>query len=250
MKIMLCGCTGAMGRTVQAVCAETPDADIVCGFAAETGNCDFPVYQSLDTVTEEPEVIMDFSFHAAIGEILDFAEARNLPVVIATTGHTEEEEGRIRRAAERIPILKSGNMSLGVHAIVQATKLLAQILNDYDVELVEKHHHFKKDAPSGTAKMLISAVQEVRPELVETYGREGQTGERKPTEIGVHALRAGTIVGEHSVYFAAFDEVVEIKHTALSKAIFAKGAVKACRYLTGRDAGYYTMEDLNEGGNL
>ncbi|MDO5696163.1 MAG: 4-hydroxy-tetrahydrodipicolinate reductase [Eubacteriales bacterium] len=245
MKILLCGCTGAMGRAVTELCHKTGDVRICAGLAERPSSAGgYPVYNDLHMVEETPDLILDFSAHTVIGDVLAFALARGIPVVIATTGHTPDEEAMIAEAAEKIPVLKSGNTSLGVHAILQATKVLTKILGEFDVEIIEKHHHFKKDAPSGTAKMLAEAVKEKRTELNEIYGRQGQVGQRRNNEIGIHAVRGGTIVGEHTVLFAGYDEVVEIKHTALSKGIFAKGALAACRFLRDCEPGLYGMDDV------
>lgn len=244
MNILLCGATGAMGQAIAKVCSNIDNANIICGIAADEMDMSFPIYKNFLDISEKVDVIIDFSVHFCIGDILEYALDKTVPVVIATTGHSDEEIALIHKASEKIAIFKSGNMSLGVSSIVKATKVLADILKEFDVEIIEKHHNKKVDAPSGTARMLVEAVKSSKPSLQEVYGREGIVGKRKIDELGVHSIRGGTIVGEHSVIFAGLDEVVEIKHTALSKAIFAKGAIGAAEFIVTKKNGMFSMDDI------
>ncbi|MGL4911587.1 MAG: 4-hydroxy-tetrahydrodipicolinate reductase, partial [Romboutsia sp.] len=165
-------------------------------------------------------------------------------LVIATTGFNDEQLGKISDASEIIPIFHSSNMSLGVNVLVKLVKEAAKMLGGFDIEIIEKHHNLKVDAPSGTAVMIANGIKEVLPENECTYGRYGRSEKRKPTEIGIHAIRGGTIVGEHTTIFAGHDEIVELKHTAQSKDIFAKGAITAAKYLVNQKPGYYNMDNM------
>lgn len=247
MKILLSGATGAMGHVVAKDVAASAEHSIVFGWSAEPDNAaGFPVSANLSEAPQDVDVIIDFSFHSTIKELAEFAVERGLPIVIATTGHTDDEMAVIEEAAKAVPVFHSGNMSIGVYVLKTITEQVTKMLPDFDIEVIEAHHHFKQDAPSGTAKMLVSAAKNARADLTEVYGREGHTGLRDTNEIGVHAIRGGTIVGEHTVIFAGTDEIIELKHTALSKMIFAKGAMKAARYLLSVPAGLYNMDDLNQ----
>lgn len=247
MKILLCGCTGAMGRKVTEIAKEYDDIQIVCGYADKgTTELGYPVYTKLEDIKEKIDIILDFSFHTTIKDIVKFAKELKLPLAIATTGHTEEELRLIRESSKEIPIFQAGNTSQGVYALLKATEILTNLLRDFDIEVVEMHHNQKKDAPSGTAKMIVDSVKKIREELEVVAGRDGETGKRDKNEIGVHALRGGSVVGEHSVIFAGLDEIVEVRHTALSKGIFANGALKVCRFLIKQKAGFYTMNEVNQ----
>lgn len=245
MRIILSGATGAMGKVVASAVTAAPETEIVFGWAdAVDASAAFSISPQLDDAPEA-DVIIDFSVHSTIGPLLDFALKRRLPVVIATTGHTAEEIASIEEASKQIPIFHSGNMSIGVYVLKTLTEQVAQVLSDFDIEIIEKHHHLKKDAPSGTAKMLLDAAQSGRSNhTMAIYGREGMVGQRTSDEIGVHAVRGGTIVGEHTVLFAGTDEIVELKHTALSKMIFAKGALRAASFLAQAAPGLYNMNDI------
>lgn len=244
MRVILVGATGAMGHVVTDLCKEEEGIEIVAGVGLGSGEGDYLLYSSLDQVSEEADVLIDFSVPENLAGILKHAKEHKLPLVLATTGYTEEQERQVEELAKEVPIFYSGNYSLGVYALKQVTELLARELEDFDIEIVEEHHHFKQDAPSGTAKMLLSAVEAGRGEVKPVYGREGRVGKRDPKEVGMHSLRAGTIVGEHLVLFAGEDEVLEIRHRAGSKKIFAKGAIKAAHFLQGREPGLYEMKEL------
>lgn len=206
----------------------------------------FPVFAAPEECTVQADVIIDFSHHSALPALLEFAEERHLPAVICTTGHTEEELARLARAAERIPVFYSRNMSLGINLLMALCRRAAAALGtDFDVEIVEKHHRNKLDAPSGTALMLADAVASAdeEPHLL-TFDRTARRAVRPRGEIGISSVRGGSIVGEHEVIFAGKDEVISLSHTAMSREVFATGALRAAAFLVGKPAGRYDMDDL------
>ncbi|MDE1549117.1 4-hydroxy-tetrahydrodipicolinate reductase [Jeotgalibaca caeni] len=245
MKILLAGATGQMGTVVSQV-VEGSEHTIVAGFAHETNpQAAYPIYQDVAAVMEEVDVIIDFSIPTTLPSLLAFALERKVGIVIASTGHSEENIEKIEAAAAQIPILFSGNLSMGVNVMELLAEKVAQALADFDIEIIEKHHRYKKDAPSGTAKMLFDAVNKGRGgTLREVDGRSGLSEGRVADEVGIASLRGGTIVGEHSVVFAGEDEVIEIKHVASSKKIFANGAVKAAEFLGTKENGLYQMGEV------
>lgn len=246
MKILLSGYSGAMGRVITDLCQETQGYQIVAGYSRRSvEGFAYPVYSNISHVKEKVDVIIDFSNVGALASVLNYGLDNNIPMVIASTGLGQAEYGQIQKASKSIPIVQSGNMSLGVNTIVDLVKKIAASLNEFDVEIVEKHHRYKVDAPSGTADMLVNAVKAGRQDIGKvSYGREGIDAKRQDGEIGVHAIRGGTIVGEHSVIFAGMDELVEIKHTALSKGIFANGALKAADFIVKKTKGLYSMKEV------
>ncbi len=201
------------------------------------------VCQSLKEVTAEADVLVDFSNHASVWDILAFCEFRHVPVVIATTGHTPEELTRIGQASERIAVFHSANMSVGVALLTRLVKQAAAIFRGCDVEIIEKHHNRKVDAPSGTALLLADAVREERPDAVYVYGREG-IAKREPHEIGIHALRMGNVVGDHEVIFSTDSQTITLRHEAHDRALFAEGAIAAANFIIGKEKGLYRMEQL------
>lgn len=242
MKIILVGACGKMGAEIAKLAKE----NIVCGIDLYPASLPFPVYDTLDKVTERADVMIDFSSADGIGERLLWCKKSSVPAVLAATGHTENDLKTIRETSESIPVFKTGNFSLGI-ALAQyvSEKAAAFLGEDFDAEIIEKHHNQKKDAPSGTALMLAESVKrgfETQKEFV--FGRQGMTGARKKEEIGIHAVRGGTIVGEHEVIFAGDDEIFTISHSARSRKIFANGALRAAAWLTTQPAGLYDMRDL------
>ena len=237
LRILLNGAKGRMGRTIAGLAAGL-DATIV----AETDAGD-----DLAAVIAGCDVVIDFSSHQATGALLDLAAAHRKAIVIGTTGHSAAEKSRLLGLAARVPCVWAGNFSVGVNLLFALTRRAAQVLGpDYDAELVEMHHRFKKDAPSGTAARLLEIILEER-QLAATalrHGRSGITGERTPTEVGVHALRGGDVVGEHTVIFAALGERLELTHKASDRAIFARGAVRAARWVVAQPPGVYDMQDV------
>ncbi|WP_129721430.1 4-hydroxy-tetrahydrodipicolinate reductase [Xylanivirga thermophila] len=253
-NIIIHGCNGTMGKVVTRVAMSDPDINIVAGIdkISDKVEKDFPVYQSLEECKVSADVIIDFSVHTAVPALIESAEKRGIPVVIATTGLSEDNMNLIIEKSKNIPIFQSANMSLGINVTGEMAKLAACVLGDkFDIEIVEKHHNQKVDAPSGTAYMLADTINSMlNPKKEYTYGRHSKNDKRSKNEIGIHAIRGGTIVGEHSIIFAGQDEVIEIKHTAFSKQIFAIGAIQAAKFLIGKTPNLYNMDDLIETGSL
>ena len=248
LRIILSGCNGRMGKVVSQICSEMENVSIVAGIdLITTRNFSYPVYPQAAKIEETADVVIDFSNPAALPALLDYCTANKLPIVIATTGLDQNIINAIDKAAQLIPVFRSANMSLGINVLMMIVERAAKILSDtYDIEIIEKHHNQKLDAPSGTALMIADAVKQAidfEPEYV--YDRSQVRKKREKHEIGISAIRGGTIVGEHQVIFAGRDETVEITHTALSREIFASGAVKAAAFLAGcKNAGVYSMQDL------
>ncbi len=248
IRILLSGASGRLCSTIGRLSQTRDDLVVVGGIDIQpAAGSPYPIWQTFDEVTEKPDVIIDCSHHTVVEKLLDYAEANVIPAVICTTGHTEEEEARIRSAAEKIPVLHSRNMSLGISLLTELVKKTAAILGeDYDIEILEMHHNKKLDAPSGTALMLAEAAAEGRDGDSEfVYDRHAVRKAREKKEIGISSIRGGTIVGEHEVIFAGCDEVIKLSHSAGSRDLFATGAIKAALYLTdNREAGFYTMADV------
>ena len=247
-KIIISGCNGHMGRVVQALCAADAEIEVVAGFdIMGGGDQPFPVYTSPALFQGQADAVIDFSSPAALDALLAFARERNIPLVLATTGYTPGQVAQIGAAALEVPVFRSANMSLGINVLLELVKKAAQVLGDsYDIEIVERHHRRKVDAPSGTALMIADAAAgSCGHETEYVYDRQSVRKPRDKKEIGISAVRGGTIVGEHEIIFAGHDEVMEIKHTALSRDIFAAGAIKAAKFLsTVTKPGLYDMSFL------
>ena len=245
MKILLLGCCGKMGKIVTER-AKDLGHDVVCGVDLCPTEMPYPVYQKFDEITEEADVVIDFSSPALLEERLAFCEAKRLPIVLAATGYLEDDLELFGRYRNKIAMFKTGNLSIGVNLLRMLVRKAAEALGeDFDVEIIERHHNRKKDAPSGTALMLAESVKEGYSTKKENvYGRHGNVGARQKSEIGIHAVRGGTIVGEHEVMFAGEDEILTLCHSARSRKIFADGALKAAAWLTKQGAGIYGMDDL------
>ena len=245
-KIIICGACGKMGGNVLSLLADYPDAKAVCGVDLYPKEIGIPVYTSFADVKEEADVIIDFSSPIGLAERLEYAKAHRLGIVLASTGFTPEDKALIDEYAKSVAIFKTANLSLGVNLMQALVKAAAQVLgNNYDVEIIERHHNLKKDAPSGTALMLADSVNEAfEGQKRVVNGREGIVGAREKSEIGMHAVRGGTIVGEHEVMFAGEDEIITITHSARSKRVFASGAIRASKFLHGKPAGKYEMKDI------
>jgi 4-hydroxy-tetrahydrodipicolinate reductase len=249
MNILISGILGHMGREVERLCrASYRDSRLACGvdyFAEENAN---GVYKSFDAVdcTEEIDCIIDFSHHSLTPALLRFAVDNSIPVVLSTTGHTEEELAKIKEAAERIPIFHSGNMSLGVALLCELARTAAKTMQGAEIEIIETHHNRKIDAPSGTALMLANAIKEVRPEATTNLGRSGH-GKREANEIGIHSVRMGNIVGIHEVIVATETQTITLKHEAHTRALFAEGAMCAAEFIIAREAGIYDMKSIVAG---
>lgn len=244
LRVIINGYSGSMGKVLTKCVNEDSELQLVCGVSRDELDVTFKTYHKMSEVEENADIIIDFSNHCAIYDVLDYATKTKTPLVIATTGFNDEELGAIEKASAIIPIFHSSNMSLGVNVLVKLVKDAAKALNGFDIEIIEKHHNKKLDSPSGTAVMIANGIKEVLPDSECIYGRYGRSEKRKPTEVGIHAIRGGTIVGEHTTIFAGHDEVVEIKHTAQSKDIFAKGAIAAAKFLVNKEAGYYNMNNM------
>lgn len=245
MKIFLIGINGKMGRAIASVAENTDGVEIVGGLDVVKGGA-YPVFASAAEVNVDYDCIIDFSRPSTLGDVITLALKRKVPAVIATTGYDAEQLAKIDELAKKVPVFRSANMSLGVNVVESVLPLLAASLKGFDIELVEAHHNQKADAPSGTAKQMLEAVEkglDYKPVYVD--GRSGES-KRKKGDVGVHAVRGGTIVGEHTVIFAGDDEIVEIKHTALSRRIFAVGSIKAALFLGGKKAGMYNMTNYIE----
>lgn len=248
-KIIISGCNGRMGRVVESICEADPDVSVVAGFDVSLESRTFPVFVSPANFTGEADAVIDFSSPVALDGLLAFALERKVPLVLATTGYSDEQLAQIDEASKHIPIFRSANMSLGINVLLELVKKAAAVLGDsYDIEIVEKHHNRKVDAPSGTALMIADAAASAlnfKPEYV--YERHSVRQSRDKKEIGISAVRGGTIVGIHEIMFAGRDEIIEIKHTAMSREIFANGAVKAAKFLAGvSKPGMYDMSMLVE----
>lgn len=247
VNLLLFGCNGKMGRAVTACVNERCDCTIVAGVDLNTeSHAGFPVYANPRNCMAEPDAVIDFSHPSALSGTLEYAKEHRIPVVIATTGYTEEQIAAIHAAAAEIPVFFTANMSMGVNLLAELCKKAAAVLGeDFDVEIIEKHHNQKLDAPSGTALMLARAVEEgLQYEPTYVYDRHAVRQKRDKKEIGFSAIRGGNIVGEHEVLFAGHDEIVTLTHSARSKEVFAVGAVNAALFLSGKPAGEYTMADL------
>ena len=248
LKIALSGCNGRMGRVITDIVSTRDGMEIVAGFDLNTAkNGDFPVYADPFEFQGECDVIIDFSNASSTEHLLAYCEKHHTPVIICTTGHSAEQLTKIREASTKVPVFRSGNMSIGINLMSELLRKCAAVLGDkYDVEIIEKHHNQKLDAPSGTALMLADAVADALPYKAEyVYDRHERREKRPAHEIGISAIRGCTIVGEHSVLFCGRDEIIEIKHTALSREVFAVGAVDAAAFMAGcTQPGMYDMNDV------
>lgn len=248
VNVIMHGCNGKMGRVITDLISKDEDVQIVAGIDAYTGIAnDYPVFESIKECDVKADAIIDFAVTAAIDDLLDYAVETKTPVVVCTTGLSAQQLDKVNEASKSVAVLRSANMSLGINTLMKVLKIATDVLahRGFDIEIVEKHHNQKVDAPSGTALALADCInQELNNEYDYTYDRSNVREKRKKNEIGISAVRGGTIVGEHEVIFAGTDEVIEIKHTAYSKAIFAKGAIDAAKFLAGKEAGMYNMADV------
>ena len=245
-KLLLSGCFGKMGRVITDCVQKRDDCVIAAGIDISDGKADFPVFSSFTDCTVSADVLIDFSHPSCLLPMLEYCRAHHLPAVIATTGLSPEQVTAIHAAATAIPVFFSANMSIGIAMLTALAKKAAAVLgSDFDIEIVEKHHNQKLDAPSGTALMLADALKSVREGQTEyVFERHSVRQKRRTEEIGISSVRGGTIVGEHDVIFAGHDEVITLSHSAQSKDIFAVGAINAARFLVGRAPGLYDMSNL------
>lgn len=245
LKVIVNGCSGKMGRVLCKCIEDETNLELICGIAPNnTDSLNLKTYSTFNEVKENADVVIDFSHHSTLNEVLNYTLNTKTPLVIATTGYNDDELSKIHEASKIIPLFHSYNMSLGVNLLLRLVKDAAKALTNFDIEVIEKHHNKKVDAPSGTAIMIANAIKEVLPMTENNYGRHGREEKRKENEIGLHAIRGGTIVGEHNVIFAGHDEVVEIKHIAQSKDIFAKGSIVAAKFIVAQEPGYYNMDNM------
>lgn len=245
-SILLSGCNGKMGKVIANAISEREDCKIIAGVDMLERPCDFKVFKSIDRFTGKVDVIIDFSHPSSLEKLLEYGISTKTPMVIATTGLSDDQIEKIKVSALKVPIFFSANMSLGVNLIrelaIKATRLLG---SSFDIEIVESHHNQKIDAPSGTALMIADAISEQfeNPPTYE-FDRHSKRAKREKNEIGIHAVRGGTIVGEHEIIFAGPDEVIKISHSAMSKEIFATGSINAALFICDKPAGLYSMSDL------
>ena len=249
-KIILHGCNGRMGQMITDICKEDPEAEIVAGIdISDPGNMAFPVFTDITECRTAADAVIDFSTAKAADGVLAYCVERELPLVLCTTGLSEAQLEQTKEASAKIPILKSANMSLGINTLFELLQKAAKVLAPagFDMEIVEKHHNQKLDAPSGTALALADALNEAMDQAYEyKFDRSQERKKREAKEIGISAVRGGTIVGDHDVIFAGMDEVITFSHRAYSKGVFAKGAIQAAKYIAGKPAGLYTMSDVIE----
>lgn len=248
IRILLNGCNGKMGQAVTRSCMFNEKLMIVAGVdAIITTDKSYPAYTDPNRVKEDVDIIIDFSHPSALEGILNYAIEKSLPIVIATTGHSEAQKELIINASKLIPVLLSANMSLGINLMLELVKRATKMLHgSFDIEIIEKHHNQKIDSPSGTALTIADNINSALPgnEMKYVYDRHSSMQKRTRDEIGIHSIRGGTIAGEHTVIFAGNDEMIEIKHTAVSKDLFAEGATKAAVFLYGKAPGFYKMQDI------
>ena len=243
MRIILCGYTGHMGQEVRKSAARAGDCEIVLGVDPMMPEGEGGCVRSFAECAAAADVLIDFSHHSLTGELLDFAEERKMPVVLATTGQTDEEKARIEAAARVIPVFFAANYSLGIATLTDLVRRALALYPDAEVEIVEAHHDRKLDAPSGTALALFEAVRDVRPAAKAVPGRSGM-GKRGADDVGIHAIRMGNIVGIHEVIIGTQNESISLKHQAYSRGVFADGSLKAASFIIGQAPGLYGMKDL------
>lgn len=248
IRVIIHGCNGAMGRMLAQVIANEPEVEIAAGVdVQENPSLPFPVYTSWDACRTEADAVIDFTVAAAVDGVLEACRDRKIPLVLASTGLTEEQFAHVRQVSREIPLVQSYNMSLGINTLAKVLEQITPLLAEagFDIEIVERHHRRKVDAPSGTALLLADAAnQSVDGRYHYVYDRSDVRQKRDPDEIGISSVRGGTIVGVHDVIFAGEDEVIELNHQAFSRAVFAKGAVAAAKFLQKKEPGYYTMRDV------
>ena len=247
LEVLVNGCNGKMGQVVCDLVEKDEDLLLKCGFDKEnTGEFAFPVYTNIDEITEKPDVIIDFSIPIATFNILEYAKKNKVPGVIATTGFTEEQENLIKEYSKDFPIFKSANMSYDINIMKRIVMELAPLLKGTDIEITEVHHNRKIDSPSGTAQMLADAINSSLGNTYHCeYNRHDKREKRDKKEIGMSSIRGGNIVGEHTVQFFGEYETFEIKHTSYSRNVFAEGAIKAAKFISNKESGFYNMDDMN-----
>ena len=248
VRVIMHGCNGHMGQVITGLIAEDDTVEIVAGIdVADNRENSYPVFTRLEDCSVEADAMIDFSSFKAADQVIGYCREKKLPLVLCTTGLTQEQLDKVQEASREVAVLRSANMSLGINMLLKLIQDAAKTLAPagFDMEIVERHHKLKCDAPSGTALALANSLNEAMEESYHyTYDRSQRHEQRDPKEIGVSAVRGGTIVGEHEIIFAGADEVIEFKHTAYSKAVFGKGAIEAAKFLAGKPAGMYDMSDV------
>lgn len=247
LKILLNGCNGRMGQVISSIVSESKNVEITAGcdklISSDTG---YPIYKNISDCTFPVDAVIDFSHPTAFPEVTQFCTESKIPLVMATTGLSEQQVNELSQIAQKIPVFYSANMSMGISLLIELAKTAASFTEGlFDIEIIEKHHNKKLDAPSGTAMAIASGINSVLKQTkTPVFDRSSYRKERDVNEIGIHAVRGGTIVGEHSVILAGRNEVIEIKHEAMSRDIFASGALKAAQFIKGKPAGLYSMQDI------
>ena len=246
IKVLLSGCLGKMGQVITRLSGNYNDLKIVAGVDIKSNDSlDYPVYKNVNDVLEDIDVIIDFSNPSLFDNLVSFAISKKIPLVMCTTGLSKEQIAKLKLASSNIPVFFSANMSMGINLLISLVKKAALALGDnFDIEIIEKHHNQKIDAPSGTALLIADSINSVIPKKDYVFDRHSKKQARAKSEIGIHSIRAGSISGEHSVIFASNDEIIEVSHTALSKNVFGDGALRASKFLCNKPAGLYTMDDL------
>lgn len=248
VKIIVSGINGRMGRAIEDMCKNSEKYAIVAGLDVNLGvPHGFPVAGCADELSCKADALIDFSHHSAAKSLCEYAVRTGTPVIFCTTGYTDEELELINRTSKKVAVFRSGNMSLGINLLIELSKKAAEILEGFDIEIIEQHHNQKLDAPSGTALMIADGIKSVREEAEYIYDRTQVRQKRAENEIGIHSVRGGSIVGEHEVIFAGRNENVTLCHSALSREVFADGALKAAEFIKGKGAGMYNMSNVLEG---
>jgi len=246
-KIILSGCTGAMGKAIIDALKNESDLKIVAGICNSVDvKLDFPVYNRFSNIVEEADMIIDFSNKYLLEDILEYADRKNLKLILASTGYSSYDEEKIFAMSKKIAIFRSSNMSYGVHLMIKLTEYAVKLLGkDYEIEIIEEHGGKKIDAPSGTVKMILGSIKnnvDYNPEMI--YNREGVLNGRKKTDIGIHSIRGGGLIGNHTVMFVGDGDIIKIEHNTLSKEIYAKGAINAAKFIVDKKKGYFKFDDL------
>jgi len=245
IRMLLNGCNGKMGKVISEMAKASKTISIVSGVDKNSSNLNYHCYNSIDECKDDIDVILDFSRPDALDSLCKYSKEKNIPIVFCTTGYTKDQLSKIHSLSEEIAVFHSANMSIGINIINNMLKSISNMLyKDFDIEIIEKHHNQKVDAPSGTALLLANTIKaSIEEETIFTNGRNGSC-KREHKEIGIHAIRGGNIIGDHEIIFAGVGECIEIKHTAISREVFAIGALKACEYIYGKEKGLYSMDDV------
>lgn len=246
VKIILSGCAGKMGKMVSECADKSQNVSIVAGIDLnKTTNCNYPIFSNIEECNVEADAIIDFSRPATLPSLISYSSSKNIPIVICTTGYSEDEKAKILDLSSKVAVFQSANMSIGVNLVNNVLKQISgKLFNDYDIEIIEKHHNQKVDSPSGTALLLANTIKNsIDQETEFVFGREGNK-KREKNDIGIHAIRGGNIVGDHTVIFAGSGECIELTHKAISREVFAVGAIKAAEFIANKNPGLYNMDDL------